>query len=199
MLFKVENRAKIANFDQKMAAKSPKIIKSKIGKNCLDILGHRTFWPTYRKIHWTSPEIQLLTDDGRTDGRTTDGRTDAGRNITTTPHQNPTMSILTHQSASCYRNYSRILYSATFRIFFLASVVVGRWIILVLWWNIDNKPVSFCVSDVGRKNIWGFFWWVTQQNMPVSCHLSSMASSKKFNLSWPYLLFIVQFQDNNAF
>ena len=35
--------SKLANFDQKMAAKSPKINKSKIGKKCLDILGHRTF------------------------------------------------------------------------------------------------------------------------------------------------------------
>ena len=43
MTFEVEKRAKLAYFYLKMAAKSPKIILSKIGKKTLEILGHRTF------------------------------------------------------------------------------------------------------------------------------------------------------------
>ena len=78
---------KKANFDQKMAAKSPKTMKSKIWKKRLEILGHSTFCQSFGKIHQRSSEILLLTTDGRTtDGRrrTTDGRrTDAGRRATT--------------------------------------------------------------------------------------------------------------------
>jgi len=50
MMFEVENRAKIAYFDIKMAAKSPKMILSKIRKKTLEILAHGTFLPIYRKI-----------------------------------------------------------------------------------------------------------------------------------------------------
>ena len=74
MPFEVEKVQKVANFDQKRAAKSPKSIQSKIRKKRPGRLCHSTFWQTFGKIHWRSSEILLLTD-----GRTTDGRTDDGR------------------------------------------------------------------------------------------------------------------------
>jgi hypothetical protein len=51
MTFKVGKVPKMANFDQKMAAKSPKSIQSKIGKKHPGVLGHGTFCQTFGKIH----------------------------------------------------------------------------------------------------------------------------------------------------
>ena len=80
MTFEVGKVPKMANFDQKMAAKLPKSIQSKIWKKRLEILGHSTFWQIFGKIHQRSSEIQLLTDDKDDED---DDEDDAGRQATT--------------------------------------------------------------------------------------------------------------------